>query len=297
MSQKSTQPAASALAGNGDNSVPSQGSWSAADQGSVGTADHHGNAVFDHRRPRQQSDVPTSIVSLGSKSGELGNITRGNEGTPANNAQPDDGTIHTSRQTSPNKLGAEKMGYRGGPKISCEDRHTTTGSTQSENSASDELMWAASPGRTPAPFRPSLPTANGADTTSRVSAEHAPDEHDQQKKGVDAPGRTRLAIPLTNKSTVSRGSGDCGRLRQGYADFARDSRGTETQETVLTEAGHLKPGPSAYRPTAENPLHRHIEELIRVPQLMSDAPPDYRLIAILCRISELEQQQRDYVRI
>ncbi|CAM9108372.1 unnamed protein product, partial [Discosporangium mesarthrocarpum] len=45
-------------------------------------------------------------------------------------------------------------------------------------------------------------------------------------------------------------------------------------------------------PEVSNPLHDHIEVLARSPQLMGEAPPDYRLRALEYQIAAMEQQQR-----
>lgn len=54
---------------------------------------------------------------------------------------------------------------------------------------------------------------------------------------------------------------------------------------------------SVFTPTAANPLHAHLEALaVAAPRLLAEAPPDFRLSAVSCRIAALEEQLRQQVR-
>lgn len=56
------------------------------------------------------------------------------------------------------------------------------------------------------------------------------------------------------------------------------------------------PPPSAFAPTAANPLHEHLEALaVAAPRLLGEAPPDFRLSAVSYRIAALEKQLRQQV--
>lgn len=85
-------------------------------------------------------------------------------------------------------------------------------------------------------------------------------------------------------------------IRSGNSRGMIDKRFVRADEQKSPGALPEKMLPALFKPTAANPMDRYFQELLRQPQLMADAPPDYRLMAMRYRISELEEHQRLQVR-
>eukprot|EP00903_Cladosiphon_okamuranus_P011996 g11265.t1 len=93
-----------------------------------------------------------------------------------------------------------------------------------------------------------------------------------------------------------RSKGDPTGLTTGSGESETEHGGLDVPHTRhshrIPSAERPSP-PSAFAPTATNPLHEHLEALaVAAPRLLGEAPPDFRLSAVACRIAALEKQLR-----
>lgn len=244
-----------------------------------------------NHHPGLESDVPATASSSGIHRDQRSNNAV-DRGAPARDTAVTDNESN-SNLPRPEKINCNQSISEYSPPEQHQSTRSSTDNTADSKTPSLRILEPQSYLRTQSP-------TDVLDKADQFTAEDDSPDHQPKpmylkpsKNGGDGSSGGNDSHGGGMEVGTSGDSGVGGRCVQQSPAGKQGLMGIEVQEEGTVAS--LKPLPAVFRPTAVNPVHRHMEDLMRVPRLMSDAPPDYRLMAISYRILELEDQQRKEV--